>query len=195
MELDEMKILWGEMSAEMEKQKKLTGSLIIRMANDRYTNKLNSILIPELLGTLVCIAGLLFITIEFQQLNTWYLQACGIIAVVILVSLPFLSFKSIFKLRSVNILQNNYRQSLLEYAIGKKRFVQVQKLSFYLSAVLLLVLLPVMAQLISGKDMFAVNRLWLWYAIAFPFFYPFSQWVFRSYVKTVEEAENMLKEL
>ena len=35
MELEEMKTLWGEMSMEIEKQKKLTDSLIIKMTQGR----------------------------------------------------------------------------------------------------------------------------------------------------------------
>lgn len=195
MELEEMKTQWEALSQQLAQQKKITDTLIINITSTRYTSRLNRVMIPEILGSLVCITGLLFIVIEYDQLNTWYLQVCGIAAVFILLILPLLSFRAIFKLRSINISQNNYRQSLLESAKGRKQFVLAQKLGFFLSTVLLLVLLPVMAQLISGKDLFVVSRLWLWYAVAFPFFYPFSQWVFKHYIKMVNDAENMLKEL
>ena len=109
--------------------------------------------------------------------------------------LPVLSFNAIHKIRSINIPDNNYKQSLLEYSKGKQQFVFVQKLSFYLGAVLLLTGLPVMGRLIAGKDLFIESRLWLWYAIGYPFFYVLSKWVFRKYVKVTEEAKDILKEL
>ena len=195
MELEEMKTLWGEMSIELGKQKKLTDSLIIKMTQADYRNKISKILIPEAIGALVCFAGILFVLINFQKLNTWYLLICGIISVLILLLLPLLSLKAVCKIRSLNILDNNYKQSLLEYSKGKIQFVFVQKLSFYLGSILMLVILPVMGQLIGGMDFFTETRLWIWYTIGFPFFYWFAKWVFKSYTKLTDDAENILKEL
>lgn len=195
MELEEMKALWGEMSIEIEKQKKLTDSLIIRMTQADYRNKINKILIPEAISALVSFAGILFILINFQKLNTWYLLVCGLIAVLILSLLPILSIKAIYKIRSINILNNNYKQSLMEYSKGKMQFVFIQKLSFYMGAILMLVILPVMGKLISRMDFFKETTLWLSYAIAFPFFYWFAKWVFNCYIKSTVDAENILKEL
>jgi len=195
MEFEEMKSLWGEMSGKIEQQKKLTDSLIIKMTKADYKNKIMNILIPELIGVLVCFAAALYILFSFQKLDRWYLIVCGIVSVLILLLLPVLSFNAVHKIRSVNILANNYKQSLLEYSKGKRQFVFVQKLSFYLGAVLFLTVLPVMGQLIAGKDLFIESRLWLWYAIGYAFFYGFSKWVFRKYTRSAAEAEEILKEL
>ena len=195
MELDEMKSLWSEMSGSIENQKKLTESLIIKMTKMEYKNKLSKILIPEVIGAFICFAEALFVLLSLQKLNNWYLMVCGIISVFILFLLSILSFHSIHKIRSVNILDNNYKQSLLEYSKGKLQFVFIQKMSFYLGAVLFLTVLPVMARLIAGKDLFIETRLWLWYAVGYPFYYGFSRWVFRKYAKTTAEAEDILREL
>jgi hypothetical protein len=195
MELEEMKDLWGEMSAEIGKQKKITGSLIIKMTKADYRNKINKILVPELISALVAFVTVLFILINLQKLNTPYLLVCGIIAALILFILPLLSINAIRKMRSVNIMENNYKQSLLEYSKGKMQFVFVQKLSFYLGAVLMLVSLPVMGQLIGGVDFFKKTNLWLYYAVSFPFFYLFANWVFKYYIRSTKDAENILKEL
>ena len=122
------------------------------MTRQNTGNKISKILIPEAIGALGCFAAILFILINFQKLNTWYLLVCGIISVLILFLLPLLSIKAICKIRSLNISDNNYKQSLLEYSKGKIQFVFVQKLSFYLGAILMLVILPVMGQLIGGMD-------------------------------------------
>lgn len=195
MELEEMKSLWEEMSGKFEQQKKMTDSLIIKMTKSDYKNKIMKIFVPELMGALVCFAAALYILISFQKLDNWYLIVCGIVTVLILILLPILSFNAIHKIRSINILNNNYKQSLQEYSKGKQQFVFIQKLSFYLGAVLLLTCLPVMGRLIGGKDLFIETHLWLWYAIAYPFFYGFSKWVFRKYAKATVEAEEILKEL
>ncbi|MEP6712504.1 MAG: hypothetical protein ABJA37_08820 [Ferruginibacter sp.] len=195
MELEEMKTLWNEMSVEMDKQKKITDSLIIKMTKSDYRNKLSRIFIPEAIGSIGCLALVVFILINFQKLTTWYLQACGVGAILILISLPVLSLRAIYNLKQVNISGNNYKQSLLQYSKGKLQFVSVQKLSFYLGAILMLAALPVMGELIAGKDLFKESRLWLWYSLAFPFFYGVNRWVFKKYIKMAGDAENILKEL
>ena len=195
MEFEEMKSLWGELSGKIEQQKKITDSLIIKMTKSDYKNKMTKVFIPELIGTLICFAAAFYILLNVQKLDRWYLIVCGIVSVLILFLLPVLSFKAIHKIRSVNILGNNYRQSLLEYSKGKQQFIFIQKLSFYLGAALLLTILPVMGRIIGGKDLFIETHLWLWYAVGYPFFYGFSKWVFRKYAKATAEAEEILKEL
>ena len=195
MELEEMRSLWVEMSVEVEKQKKLTNSLIIRMTRVSYKNKLSKLYIPEAIGAVVCLCGLLFLLVNFYKLNTWYLVACGIAATVILFLLPILSIRAIRNMRSVNITANSYKQALLHYSKGKLQFVFVQKLSVYCNSVLMLTMLPVMAMLISGRDIFKNSDLWYGYVIVFPFLYYFATWVSKKYSKTTTDAENILKEL
>ncbi len=195
MELEEMKALWGQMSAEVEKQKAITDSLVIKMTRAGYRNKISKVQVPETIGAFFCAVPVLYILINIQQLNTWYLLGCGISSVIILFLLCFLSLRSISKISGVNISKNNYKESLLQYSKAKMQFVSAQKVNFYLSAILMLVILPVMSKLIAGKDVFKQTDVWLYYVIAFPFFYPFSRWVFKRYVKIVSDAENILKEL
>ncbi len=190
-----MKALWGQMSAEVEKQKAITDSLVIKMTRAGYRNKISKVQVPETIGAFFCAVPVLYILINIQQLNTWYLLGCGISSVIILFLLCFLSLRSISKISGVNISKNNYKESLLQYSKAKMQFVSAQKVNFYLSAILMLVILPVMSKLIAGKDVFKQTDVWLYYVIAFPFFYPFSRWVFKRYVKIVSDAENILKEL
>jgi hypothetical protein len=195
MELEEMKTIWNEMSAEIEKQKKLTDSLIIKMTQVNYRSKIGKIIIPETIGSLGCMATALFIFINFQQLDNWYLKVCGVASAVISLLLAVLSLRAVNKLSSINISNNNFKQSLSDYSKGKIQFVFVQKLTFYLGAVLMITILPVMCKLIDGVDLFKVTRLWLWYVVAFPFFRWFTTWVFKRYKKIIQGAENILKEL
>jgi len=195
MELEEMKTLWAEMTTAVKKQKKLTDSIIIKMARTNYTNKLNKIKVPETISTFVAFAAALLIIINFQKLNTWYLAVSGAAAALILLVLPILSLQSIKKMQSVNIAGSNYKQALEKYAKGKLQFVSVQKSSFYLGAVLMLVVLPVEMKLIDGRDIFKGSALWFSYVIGYPFYYLFFKWVFRKYTGIINDAENILKEL
>ncbi len=195
MELEEMKALWQEMSVELEKQKKLTDSLVIKMTKVNYRSKINKILIPETIGVFGCLLAMIYILAGLQKLNTWYLLVCGIVAALILGLLSLLSGRAVYKIGSLHISKNNYKESLLEYSKAKTQLMFVQKLTFYLGSMLMLCTLPVMGMLIGRKDFFKVTRLWYWYAIAFPFFYYFAGWVFKSYRKIASDAENILKEL
>lgn len=195
MEIDELQIRWEELSVEIKNQKKISDALIIKMTDSNYRNKINRIIIPETMGAFFCLISVLFILINFQKLETWYLLTSGVLSILILLLLPLLSFKAIRSLRSLNISGNNYKQSLLEYSKGKIQFIRVQKASFYLGALLILVILPVMGKLIGGKDLFMNSWLWMSYVIGYPFFYAFSKWVFKNYTKTVGDAENILNEL
>ena len=195
MELEEMKTLWQQMSSEIEKQKKMNDNLVIRITRHDYKNKISKIVIPEAIGGIGCIAESIYILLNFQKLQNPYLVGCGIISVIILLMFPLLSLMGVSKIRRLNIGANNFRQSLLDYSKGKLQFVFIQKLSFYLGAILLLVILPVMGKLIGGLNYFTETRLWLLYAVCFPFFYFFARWVFKGYIKTASDAENILKEL
>ncbi len=195
MELEEMKSLWEDMSLEMENQKKLTDSMIVKMTESRYHNKINRIVLPEGFGSFVCYVLVFVVIVSFHKLDNWYLRTSGIVTVLILGIMPILSFRALRSLRSVNILTNNYKESLLQHSKGKIRFVQLQKLNFYLGALLFVVVLPVMVKLFGGSDLFKTTYLIYWYAAGFPFFYWFTKWVFNYYTKTVSRAENILKEL
>jgi hypothetical protein len=195
MELEEMKLLWGEMSAEMEKQKQLTGSLIISMTKMNYRHKLNKIIIPEVSGALLCFAAIVFILVNFHKLDTGYMQACAIISAAILFIQPVVSVRAVYQISSINISANSYKQTLSDYAKGKIQFVFAQKLSFYLGAVLLLTILPVAVELMGGKDPFKKDTTWFVYIIAYPLVYGLARWTFKKYMQTTADAENMLKEI
>jgi len=195
MELEEMKIAWEEMSADISRQKKLTDSLIIKMTQINYRNKTLKITVPETIGSFGCLAMALYIAIHFQALHTWYLQGCGLITLITLVMLPIVSFRSIYVITAVQVEGNKYKESLLQYANGKKKFVALQKMNFYLGAILLVVILPVTGQVIGGKDVFKQQWIWLWFSTSFIFFYILARWIFRKYMKIMTEAQTILQEL
>ena len=196
MELEKLRSEWQEMSKEIEKQKILTDKLIIDMTQKKYKNKLKLISIPESIGTVICFAAALYIFINFSKLDNWHLQLSGVFTALFCIVLPILSMRSIFGMQKINMSTSNYKQSLERFAKNKKQFVLIQKASFYLSFILVIVSLPVAAKLMNGKDLFLESKAWLWYIpFGFLFLYLFSKWVFKHYKKTTQFAEELLKDL
>lgn len=196
MELDEMKTAWAAMSTQIEKQNKLTSTLIMKMTQTQYKNKIRNIFIPELLGAIICLAEAILIAVNYAKLDTWYFLTAGIISAMLLLLLPVLSLRSISKMQAINIAGNNYKQTLIEYAQGKKEFFRVQKISYYLGFVLLIVLVPVMAKIFDGDDILAKTKIWIWtipFGLIFMFF--FAKWVYRYYRKNTLEAANLIEQL
>jgi hypothetical protein len=196
MDLEEMKNTWGEMSNEIDKQKKLTDKLIMMMTQEKYNNTLRRISIPETIGTVICFAMVLLVIFNFEKLDTWYLQLSGLLSVATLIVLPILSLRSIKKMNSINISKNNIKQTMIDFNKGKKQFRSVQKIGFYMSFIILIVSLPVAGKLMNNKDLFLESTIWFWYV---PFgvigLYFFAKWVFKYYMSSTSEAENILKEL
>ena len=196
MELEEMKGLWNEMSKRIDNQKILTDKLVIQLTKQNYVNKLKAISIPESIGTVVCFASAVYIFMNFGKLDTWYLQLFGFFVIAYSLILPALSLRAIKKMKSIDIAGNTYKQSLMEYAKSKKHFMFIQKLSYYLGFILLLVILPVFAKLMRNTDVFHESMTWVWYApFGMLFLYFFSMWVYKGYKKATTSAENILKEL
>ena len=95
----------------------------------------------------------------------------------------------------VDIKGSNYKEALLQYAHAKRRFLSVQKLSFCLSFVLLIVALPVSVKMMGGKTHIETVT-WLWYLpLGFLFFAVFARWVYRCYVSVTVQLEDLLREI
>ncbi|PKV51244.1 hypothetical protein ATE84_3318 [Aquimarina sp. MAR_2010_214] len=199
MELEEMQTVWSQMSDQIDKQKKLTDKMIIMMTQDQYRKKLNKIAYPEMIGAIICYSVVILILVNLNKLDNWYTLLSGIISTVILLVLPILSLKSIYQMRKINIARNNYKETLLEYSKGKKRFQVATKMGVYLGFVLMFVIMPVTSKIINNKDLFSETKS-LWpFAIAIPvaiiFFIVFVRWVGKCYNNNINSAETLFKEL
>ena len=198
MEFQEMKSLWEDMSQKVDQQKILTDKLIIDMTQERYTNRFNKILMYESIGAVICFASAIFLIINLEKLDTWYLLACGIITLIFLLILPILVLRSIGKIKRLNIAKDNYKETLVGFYRSKKELLFTQRLGIYLSFVLALVILPVTSKILSNKDLFALEhnaKLWIYIPVLFIFLFFFSRWGYKSYKSITNSAENVLKEL
>ncbi|WP_074406289.1 MULTISPECIES: hypothetical protein [Aquimarina] len=199
MELEEMQTVWSQMSDQIEKQKKLTDKMIIMMTQEQYRQKLNKIAYPEMIGAIICYGTAILILINVNKLDNWYTLLSGIVSTVILLVLPVLSLRSIYQMRKVNIAVNSYKETLLEYSKGKKRFQTVTKIGLYLGFFLMFAIMPVATKILNNKDLFSGTKsIWplvISIPIAIIVFITFSRWVARCYNNNMNSAEALFKEL
>ena len=197
MELEEMKVLWNEMSVEVEKQKTLTSKLIVEMTEQKFKNKLRKISIPETVGAVLCFLMALFVLVNFNKLDTWYLISSGIFTIAYLVLLPLFVLKSIGNMKRVNISENNYKQTIKDFAKSKKRFFFIQQLSQFLGVILIVTSMLLSAKILNDKDLLVMGgKALIWTVpIMMIFLYFFSRWGIKCYRNATKQAENLLNEL
>jgi len=196
MELQEMKSLWEDMSQKVDEQKILTDKLIIEMTRERYSNKIRSISVSEIAGALICFATALYITINFGKLDNWYLQLSGFITVAASIILPVISLKAVKKMKAINISKSTYKEALLNFSLSQKRFLQIQKITFYLSFLILLTAVLVFGKLFKNIDIFETTEKLNWMIPSgIGALYIFVIWVYRRYTKITNAAQNILNEL
>ena len=196
MELEEMKGLWENMSEELDRQKLLTDKMVVEMTQQKYRDKLSQISLPETIGTIICFAMAGYALINFGKLDTWYLMLCGVLSISFCIILPILSMRSIGKLKKIDLLKSSYKESLVEYAKEKDRFVKVQKAAYYLGFIFSLAVLPVAGKLMKGKDLLLDSKLWIWYIpLALVFHFLFTKWVWKHYSSVTKRALNLLEDL
>jgi uncharacterized membrane protein required for colicin V production len=72
----------------------------------------------------------------------------------------------------------------------------LQKLNVTLSYLLLISIIVLMSKLMGGKDLSDNKYFWLFsFTIGYIFLLFFSKWVEKNYRKTLQQAEELLKEL
>ncbi len=199
MELEEMQTVWSELSDQLEKQKKLTDKMIMMMTQEKYRNKINRIAIPEILGAVICYVTGLLILINISKLDNWYSLLSGIITLMVLFVLPVLSLNSIRRIQKIDLAENSYKQTLLEYTKSKKQFQKMMKFGYYLGFILIFAIMPVTSKLVNGKDFFSESTsIWtfiIMVPLALVFFVVFSKWVFKNYSGNINAAESLLQDL
>ncbi|ARV10570.1 hypothetical protein BTO05_13345 [Winogradskyella sp. PC-19] len=197
MELEEMQATWSQMSNQLDNQKKLTDKLIMEMTKERYKNKIGILSKYEGIGAIICFIMAILLISRFSVLNTWYLLASGIFTVCYLIVLPVIVLLSIRSMKSIDLTNNNYKQTIIAFAEKKRHFLLTQKVGIYLNFILMVVSLPVIIKVFKGKDIFITNiNLIYWYIpIMAVFLILFSIWGYGKYKKVTSSASHILEEL
>ena len=196
MELEELQSAWTQMSQELKKQKELTNEIIMEMTKEKYRSKFRTITNYEKAGTLVCIASTLFIAFNILKLDTWYLLACGLVAILFSVVLPLLVLRSLKRIQQLDIANLNYKETLLHYTKAKSNLLKIQRYGMFASFIFLLAFLPAIAKIINGKDLFLEpGNFLLKLFIMAVFLVLISQWGYGHYKRVTNSAEQLIKDL
>lgn len=196
MELEDLQSVWSEMSEQLEKQKKLTHKIIMEMTQQKYSNKFQKFMQYEGMGTVICFGMAMVLLFNFGKLDTWYFVLLGILALAFLVGLPIMVLRSIHRIKSVNIIEGSYKDTLINYARARKKLLFIQRLSIYLGFVFIFISLPLAGKLIRNEDLFLDSLTWLWYVpVMATFLYFFSRWAYKSYLRATEKAEALIRDL
>ncbi len=196
MELDNFKNTWDEMGNQGKGKQNLNLKIFKLMSNKNIHAKLYKIVFPEILGSVVCIGGIGFIAFNFGKLgNTTYqiIGITGILLLALLIAISLLSIQNLYKTEDVN---KSYVDTLKNFAVQKIKFCKLQKLNLWLSYMLLVnvvLLIPkffVKSGVTDSKYFFVFA-----FSFSFSFFLIFSEWVKRSYKRTIQQTEDLLKEL
>lgn len=196
MDLEEIQTIWSEMSDQLEQQKKLTNELIMKMTQDRYSNKFDKITFYETIGAVICFLAAIYFLVNIHKLDTWYLLACGIFTVAFLIVLPIITLGLLGKIKRMNIVKNSFKETIVGYTKAKNQLLLMQRVGIYLSFVLMFTCLPVFSKIMNNKDLFLQSKIWLIYLpLMAIFLFFFARWGYKCYKNITNSAENILKEL
>lgn len=195
MELEEMKNLWEGMSKKVEKQELLTKNLLEKVTEQKYHSKLNKIRYSEMIGTIICYLGAVYLIMNFVKIDPLAEKIFAIIAIGLLLTLPVISLRSLNRMQNLPISSKTYLDTLNDFGKRKMRFQKFQKLNVSLGLFLLIVAIPVLSA-IKGVDLSETEHFWtLTFPISIIAFLGFAFWVFRSYKKSLEATEKLLSDI
>jgi len=198
MELEEMQILWTRMSSQLEEQKELTNKLIMEMTQQKFRNRFNKLTIIETLGAVVCFIIAIVILLNIAKMNTWYLMACSIFTLLLLIVLPILTLRAIKGMRTMDVTQRSYKETLQEFTRKRKNMLLIQRVGVMVSVFMMWVSIPVFSMIMNNKDFFAQEHdpwLWVFTAAVTVGVILFARYGYRGYKKVTSSAENVLRDL
>ena len=198
MEIEELKAAWVQMSNELEQQKKLTNDIILNMTKQKYQNKFILVTKYETIGALVCFIISIFIVINFNKLDTWYLQICGALTLSFLIILPLMVLKTLKKIKNIDISKGSYKENLSLYLKTKNRLLKLQQIGIGIGFVGLLFIVPVTSKIISNKDVFLISfnkEQYIVFTITLVIFAFFCKWAYSGYRKITQSAQEVIKDL
>ncbi|MGO4921602.1 hypothetical protein [Maribacter spongiicola] len=198
MELEELQSSWTQMSDELNHQKKLTNQIILDMTKQKYQNKFSTITKYETFGAVVCFAIALFVLLNFGELDTWYLQICGVLTLSFLIILPAMVLTTLKRIKNIDILNGSYKENLKFYLKTKNRLLRLQQIGIAVGFIGLLFIVPVTSKIISNKNVFLTNlktEQYVIFALTLIVMVFFCRWAYKGYVKVTQSAQELIQEL
>ncbi|MEP7164486.1 MAG: hypothetical protein ABI741_07325 [Ferruginibacter sp.] len=196
MELEDLKNTWGDVTNQVKNQQKLNPEMIEQMTRAKYHSRLKKIACPEIIGVIICMIGAGYIVLNFSKLAGIFLQAAGIISILLLLLMSAISLLSLPRFHMSRDMNRPYSETLKEFAVQKIRFHKFQKINLMLSYLLLVNTIILLSMFFSGKDLTGNKYFWIFsFSFGYIFLLFYSKWVSKYYNKTLRQAEDQLKEL
>ncbi|MCY7292005.1 MAG: hypothetical protein LH615_07465 [Ferruginibacter sp.] len=196
MDLDDLKSDWKSISSQTGTHNMLTPKIIDQMISKKYNKAITKIKYPEYAGAIICMVGAGYIGFQFGKLNTVFLQATGITAMIVLVLITAITLVSMNRFHLVADVSKPYEASIKEFAFGKIRFLKLQKANVLLCYLLLVMVIVLLPKFLKGNDISTSKFYWTFsFSFCFIFLLWYSKWVKKYYNKTLTQAEELLKEL
>ena len=194
MELDDLKNIWNNTTSNADQQN-LTYKIIDQLTQKKYKSKIKKISYPEIIGSIVCIASVMFIGSNFYKLNTFILQFVGILSMALLLILSAISFLSLQQLSSAD-LNKPHAEAIKIFAIQKLKFYKLQKINITLSYLLLVTIIILLSKFFTGNDITKSKYFWTFsFTIGYVFLFFFSRFVSKVYKNILNKTEELLQEL
>jgi hypothetical protein len=193
MELEEFKNILNN-AGKGEQQ--LTPKIIDQMTKRKYYAKMKKIAYPEFIGIAVCIAAAIFILISFEKLDTGFLKGTGVVSIVTLLALSFISYFSLQSFNEVSNINRTYAETLKGFANYKLMFYKLQKLNVLLSYLLMVTIIILLSKLFNGKDVTENKYFWIFsFTFGYIFLQFYSKRVMKYYRNTLKQTEELIQEL
>lgn len=194
MELDDLKNIWDKQGTN-DQQANLTNRIINQVTQEKYNSKINKIVYPEIIGSIICLLATVFIGLNFYKLDTAFLQGVGVTSILILLTVSILSFLSIRKLNMEIDFTKPYAEAIKIFANQKIAFYKLQKINMILSYLLLVTIIILLSKFFSGKDITESKYFWtLSFSLGYIFLLFLSKFVGKFYKSALTKTENLLKE-
>lgn len=194
MELDELKQAWND-----NKNPSANSDIMSHKLDNKsksYQSNLKKIIIPELIGSIVCIAAAAWIGWQFSGMDKLPLQAAGVLSMILLLALPAISLSSTVRLNSLPDLQASYKVNITRFAQKKIWFVKLQKINITLSYLLLVSIIVLLSGLTGKGELYYNKYFWICsFTVGYIFLLFYSRWVEKYYRNNLQQAEELLVDL
>ena len=196
MDLESMKETWLKMSEELEKQKKLTNEIILKMAHERSSSRLNRIIYMELIGCGIALLVLIYILFNFHRLDNWLTISGGVGTAVIMIAAVIMSVNIMRKAKKINILKTTYGKVISDFNDLTKTLGIYKRASIGLNIIMPFLLMPPMAQLLAGKDLLTdLEEFKETLIMTFILIPPMLYFIIRYYTRSMSKVRQAINEL
>jgi hypothetical protein len=195
MELDDLKNDWETLNNQAAKQNNLTHKIIDQMTQKKYASRINKIKYPEWIGAIVCVLSVFYIIFNFSKLDSLLFQIIGTCTILLLLAMAAIGLMSFNRLNLAGDLNRPYAETIRQFAIQKLRFQKLQRVNAILGYLLLVAVVMLLPKLFYKKDV-TDNKYFLIFAMAIGYLFLlfFSKWVYQFYKRSINQAEELLKE-